>query len=153
MLLNYKSYQSIRNEDIENMKRSEIREAIFKVLFRVEFHPQEEWLEQVDLFLEEPEYFSGVVEEKDKEYIKKKTEDILIHIQEINEMLSEKSKGWKLERMGKVELSILRLAVYEIHFDEEVPTGVAINEAVELAKKFGGDDSRRFVNGILAKLA
>ena len=84
------------------MKRSEIREAIFKVLFRVEFHPQEEWLEQVDLFLEEPEYFSGVVEEKDKEYIKKKTEDILIHIQEINGFKSRvcKSRAEKQQTVG-----------------------------------------------------
>ena len=55
--------------------------------------------------------------------------------------------------MGKVDLTILRLAVYEIVFDEEVPTGVAINEAVELAKQFGKDESSAFVNGVLAKFA
>ena len=55
--------------------------------------------------------------------------------------------------MGKVDLTLIRLAVYEIKFEEEVPTGVAINEAVELAKNYGTDDSASFVNGILAKLA
>ena len=63
------------------------------------------------------------------------------------------AKGWKTGRMGKAELAILRLAVYELKYDEDVPVKVAINEAVELAKKFGGDESPAFVNGILAKLA
>ena len=68
-------------------------------------------------------------------------------------MLDESSKGWKTSRMGKVELTILRLAVYEMKFDEDMPEKVAINEAVELARKFGGNDAPAFVNGVLAKLA
>ena len=68
-------------------------------------------------------------------------------------MINEAAKGWKTTRMGKVDLTLIRLAVYEIKFEEEVPTGVAINEAVELAKNYGTDDSASFVNGILAKLA
>lgn len=68
-------------------------------------------------------------------------------------MINEIAEGWKTERMGKVDLTILRLAVYEIRFDEDVPTSVAINEAVELAKKYGQDGSPSFVNGILAKFA
>ena len=55
--------------------------------------------------------------------------------------------------MGKVELTILRLAVYEMKYEEDIPTGVAINEAVELAKKYGTDDSPAFINGVLAKIA
>ena len=68
-------------------------------------------------------------------------------------MLNEASKGWKVNRMSKVDLAIMRLAVYEMKMDEDIPVKVAINEAVELAKKFGGDDSPAFVNGVLAKLA
>ena len=71
---------------------------------------------------------------------------------EIDAMLEKVSRGWKLSRMGKVELTILRLAVYEMRFDEDIPEKVAINEAVELSKKFGGDDSPAFINGVLAKL-
>ena len=67
--------------------------------------------------------------------------------------MNEKVQGWDTGRMGKVDLTILRLAVYEIVFDEEIPTSVAINEAVELAKKFGQDSSPAFVNGVLAKFA
>ena len=68
-------------------------------------------------------------------------------------MINEKTLGWDTERMAKVDLTIIRLAVYEIKFDEDIPTGVAINEAVELAKKFGQDGSASFVNGVLAKFA
>ena len=71
----------------------------------------------------------------------------------IDALLAEATSGWKLSRMGKVELSLLRLAVFEMNCDEEIPGKVAINEAVELAKKFGGDASYGFVNGVLAKLA
>ena len=68
-------------------------------------------------------------------------------------MLDSKATGWKVSRMGKVDLTILRLALYEMLFDDEVPVSVAINEAVELAKKFGQTESPAFVNGILAKFA
>ena len=70
----------------------------------------------------------------------------------IDMILSEAATGWRLNRMGKAELAILRIAVYEICYDEEVPDKVAINEAVELAKKYGNDASYGFVNGVLAKV-
>ena len=74
-------------------------------------------------------------------------------ITELDGLLNQKAEGWNTARMGKVDLTILRLAVYEIRYDDSVPTGVAINEAVELAKKFGQEASAGFVNGILAKFA
>ena len=86
-------------------------------------------------------------------YIATKFEGICEKITEIDEAINQVAKGWKTGRMGKAELAILRLAVYEMKYDEDVPVKVAINEAVELAKKFGGDESPAFVNGILAKLA
>ena len=73
-------------------------------------------------------------------------------IPEIDEKINQVAEGWKTRRMGKVELTILRLAVYEMQYDEEIPEKVAINEAVELAKKFGRDESPAFINGVLAKL-
>ena len=72
---------------------------------------------------------------------------------EIDRILNENAKGWKTSRMNKVDLTILRLAVYELKWDDEIPVGVAINEAVELAKRFGGDDSPAFVNGVLGRVA
>ena len=86
-------------------------------------------------------------------YMQDKYGKILEHLAEIDEVLNQASSGWKVSRMSKVDLNILRLAVYEMKYDEDVPVKVAINEAVELAKKFGGDDSSSFVNGILGKIA
>ena len=131
------------------MSRRELREQIFKLLFRIEFNSLEEMPEQEQLFFED---FCHA-DETDEGYISSKYRKILEKLSEIDDMLNGKAENWDTTRMGKVDLTILRLAVYEIAFDEDVPTGVAINEAVELAKKFGQDASSGFVNGILAKFA
>ena len=130
------------------MTRRAVREQVFKMLFRVEFHDAEEMKEQAVLFDEEES-----CSEKDKEYITKKFENIVEKITEIDAAVNEVAKGWKTTRMGKVDLTIIRLAVYEMKYEEDIPVKVAINEAVELAKQYGADDSPAFVNGILAKLA
>lgn len=130
------------------MSRREIREQIFKLLFRAEFYKEEELSEQLQLFFEELDNR----ENKDAIYIQDKFEQILAHLTEIDGMINEVAQGWKTSRMGKVDLTLIRLAVYEMKYEEEVPIGVAINEAVELAKSYGSDDSASFVNGILAKL-
>lgn len=132
------------------MSRRELREQIFKLVFRVEFHSMEEMSEQEQLFFQDDEL---EIKEAGAAYISKKGNAILEKMSEIDDLINQKAKGWKTERMSKVDLTILRVAVYEILFDEEVPTNVAINEAVELAKKFGQEESAGFVNGILAKFA
>ena len=130
------------------MKRRELRERIFEILFRVEFMNENDMEEQMELF------FQDLAEAKpaDVDYIKNKYLAVREKMPVIDITIDEKSKGWKTSRMGKVELTILRLAVYEMLFDEDVPATVAINEAVEIAKKFGGDDTPAFVNGVLAKI-
>lgn len=130
------------------MGRREQRESIFQLLFMSEFNGKEEMAEQKELYLEGIENLKG----KDEVYIQEKFNRICEKLPEIDKILNETSRGWKTSRMGKVDLSILRLAVYEVLYDEDIPTGVAINEAVELAKKFGGDDSPSFINGILGKV-
>lgn len=132
------------------MGRRELREQIFKLLFRVEFHPLEDMPEQEKLLFEEDE---NAVSEKDEQYILKKYEDIVSRLEIIDEMINKEAKGWETGRMGKVDLTLIRLAVYEMKYDDDIPTGVAINEAVELAKKFGQDNSPSFINGVLAKFA
>jgi len=132
------------------MKRSELREVLFKLLFRAEFNEVSEMPEQMQL------YFSTdaddlKIKDEDREYIIKREEDILSKLPEIDKEISDKAVGWTIDRMGKVDLAIIRLAVYEILFDEAIPLGVSINEAVELAKKYGRDESKSFVNGVLAK--
>ena len=137
------------------MSRRELREQIFKLLFRVEFNGREEMPEQEQLFFEQFSYEDEEILAKDSDarYISEKSSKIIDRLEEIDEMINKQAKGWTTQRMGKVDLTILRLAVYEIIYDENVPVGVAINEAVELAKRYGQDESSGFVNGILAKFA
>ena len=130
------------------MGRREQRENIFQLLFMTEFNDGEAMNEQQRLYLEGIED----LKEKDRIYIQEKFQKINEKIPQLDERLNETSKGWKTSRMNKVDLTILRLAFYEILWDEDVPQSVAINEAVELAKKFGGNDSSSFVNGVLARL-
>ena len=130
------------------MSRREIREQIFKLLFRAEFYEGEELEEQCQLFFEE----LGQEDAKDTDYIQSKYEDILGHITEIDAMVNEVAQGWKTSRMSRVDLNILRLAVYEIRYDADVPEKVAANEAVEIAKKYGGEESAPFINGLLGKV-
>ncbi|MRR39399.1 transcription antitermination factor NusB [bacterium] len=78
---------------------------------------------------------------------------VLEHREAIDAKISEKSKNWAISRMAKVDLSILRLAVYELVYRDDIPKNVTINEAIEVAKKFGTEDSPSFVNGILDEVA
>lgn len=135
------------------MGRRELREQIFLLLFRVEFNNPEEMPAQLKMFFETGSYDEDMhsFSEKDKEYITEKYNHIMESLPDIDKQLSEKAENWDITRMGKVELTVLRLAVYEIEKDDSVPASVAINEAVELAKKFGQDGSGAFVNAVLAK--
>ena len=131
------------------MTRSEMREHVFKLIFRVPFHDKNELREQIDY------YFDDLtdVNEKDYEYIKNKALLVCELSDELDEKINSVSEGWPVDRIGKAELAIMRLAVYEMLYDDDIPVNVAINEAVELAKSYGSDDNEEsFVNGVLAKL-
>ena len=146
------------------MTRRTLREHCFKMLFCTDFYPPEEAGEQIeDYFLsgsEEETDENGNTEtihlvalsKEEEEECRSRVDTILEKLPEIDRILEGVAEGWRLGRMGRVELTILRLACFEIRFDDSVPDKVAINEAVELAKKFGGDESPSFVNGVLAKL-
>ena len=131
------------------MSRRELRKNIFLLLFRIEFNTREELQEQTEMFLEEKPDIS----EADSAYIRNKVDAILDIQDEIDRTIMKICTGWRLERLGKTELAILRLAVYEMEKDEDIPKGVAINEALELAKIYCSEDAPRFINGVLAKLA
>ena len=127
------------------MTRRELREQIFKIIFQADFHSREELTRQVTLALEDDVY-----SEETKEQIIEKCKDIFAHVEELDARINDVVEGWKTTRMSKVDLSLIRLALYEMKFDK-IPKGVAINEAVELAKQYGTDHSSGFVNGVLAK--
>jgi N utilization substance protein B len=136
-----------------------MREHLFRLLFRIEFNSPDDMPDQVRLYFEDAPADEDLVNigadipGEDAEYIRNKYERIVEHIDEIDARIDKAAKGWSISRIGKVELSILRLAVYEMLYDDDIPVGVAIDEAVELSKRFGQESSGSFVNGILATLA
>ena len=133
------------------MTRRKLRENVFTILFQYDFFPSEEIDEQIKLYLdsESQKDFS----EQEKLEIEVRAKSAILQIPEIDQQIEKEAEGWTIARMGKVELTIIRFALFEMLYDTEIPNPVAINEAIELAKKFGGDEAPSFVNGILAKLA
>lgn len=131
------------------MGRHEQREQVFRLLFQAEFHPSEDMPRQMRLFLEDNE---AVGSQKEADAIEARCQAVRDRIEEIDSLIDQNTEGWDTTRMGKVELAVLRLAVYEMRFDDDVPVGVAIDEAVELAKNYGQENSGGFVNAILAKI-
>ena len=132
------------------MTRSELRKNIFKIIFGLEFHPDEAVEEQVELRLDSLK--EDDINDKDLAYIADKAKAIIEVIPELDEVIGMHSKKWSVDRLGKTELAILRVAVYEILKDDDIPKSVAINEAVELAKVYSSEEAPRFINGILAKI-
>lgn len=133
------------------MNRTAIREQAFKLLYSIEIQNKktiEEQKEQMDLYFE-----SNNIENKNaKEYIEDAILGIEKNKEEIKLQIEKNLKSdWKIERISKIDLAILKLAIYEIKY-KEIPFKVVINEAVELAKKYGEDSSKNFVNGILASI-
>ena len=131
------------------MNRREARKNAFYLVFQIDFHQQEEFDETKTLFFEQKE---EVVEQNEKEFILKEAEGTKTHLAEIDEMISKNSKRWAKERISKVDLAILRLAIYEICFSKEIPSSVAINEAIELAKEFSTEEAPAFINGVLGSI-
>lgn len=145
------------------MTRRGIRENIFLIIFKAEFNSQEEMEEQIGYTIknivvpeEDPEDVpitdAGRVRDGDLPYIEEKAQKILEMIPTLDETIEKISDGWKIGRLGKAELAILRLAIYEMVYDDEIPVRVAINEAIELAKKYCNPDASGFINGLLAKV-
>ncbi|MBO4293735.1 MAG: transcription antitermination factor NusB [Clostridia bacterium] len=130
------------------MERSEIREQAFKLIYSIEIQKTDDLKESIELFIEA----NDITSQKAINYIDDAVLGIEKNKKDIDAKIEKNLKQeWKIERISKIDLSILRLAIYEIIY-KEVPFKVAINEAVELAKKYGEDASKKFVNGILASV-
>lgn len=89
------------------------------------------------------------LEQHDMEYVRRAVRGVNEQSVAIDRQINAVSKGWEVRRLGSIDRSILRLAIYEIVFMDDIPVGVAVNEAVELAKEFGDEESPRFINGLL----
>ena len=128
-------------------KRHQARELALKVLFQLEGTADE-----VDDVLSYHASENGAGEEI-ANFARQLVDGVIANQVKLDSILSEASEHWKLDQMAKVDRIILRIAVYEIAIDRRVPTKAAINESIELAKTFSGDEAGRFVNGILGKVA
>ena len=130
------------------MKRSAIRELTFRLIYSLEIQKTEDLEEQIELYLE----CNEVEDDEAKEYIKDAIIGINENINEIQGLIEKNLKAdWKIDRISKIDLSLLKLAIYEIKY-KKIPYKVAINESLELAKKYGEETSKNFINGILASV-
>ena len=128
------------------MNRKLAREMAVCFLFQIEFQ-KENIKEQVEEFLDS---YGDV--KYDKDYFLEVINGVMNSLKEIDEIIETKAKDWTIDRIAKMDLPILRVAIFEIKHREDIPVGVSINEAVELAKKFGSDDSAKFINGLLGQV-
>lgn len=130
------------------MNRTESREASFKLLYSIQISPDSELQEQIDLFMESEE-----IDDKEAiEYINNVINGINDHNEEIEKQISDNIKqGWTIARISKVDLTLLKLGIYEILYTD-IPFKVVINEVVKIAKKYGDDSSSSFINGVLASI-
>ena len=133
------------------MTKKRLRENLYIMLFQANFHGEGDLSEQMELYLEQLEDSDAT--QKAKTALRERFQRMYEKFEDVDQVIAEKAKGWEVSRLAKSDLTVLRLAVFEILYDEDVPNGVAINEAVELAKKYGTDKSYRFVNGVLASVA
>lgn len=130
------------------MNRSAKRELAFKLIYSLEIQKNSS-KETIDLFIEN----NCNKDEDTKQYITKTAEGIIKNKDIIEEKIAKNlKKDWTINRISKIELAILKLAIYEIKYEEEIPFKVSINEAVELAKKYGEDQSSSFINGVLGNI-
>ena len=147
------------------ISRREFRIHLFEILFSESYYPREKAEEQITIFLENltnlkeaddedthvPYSKTPLSAEEEQELVEKALKIIDV-LPEIDKTIESASENWKIKRMNSIDLNILRVATYEILFDETIPDRVAINEAVEIAKLYSGDQSYSFINGVLGKL-
>ncbi|MGP1588571.1 transcription antitermination factor NusB [Oribacterium sp. oral taxon 102] len=141
------------------MNKREERDHKFKLLFSAQFYPDGEIPEQLAHYFESPDYEDGdrlirieALSEEEERSLRTEVGKIVERLPELDRELDRAAEGWTTKRMSRTDLTVLRLALYELHYDEGVPEKVALNEAVEIAKKYGGAESGSFVNGVLARI-
>lgn len=130
------------------MKRSKIRELTFRLIYSLEIQQNVDLEEQTSIYIEN----NDITEQKDIDYVKDCIFGIKKYEKEIETQIKENiAQEWKYERLSKVSLSLLKLAIYEIKY-KQIPFKVEINEVVELAKNYGDEQAGKFINGMLAKV-
>lgn len=131
------------------MNRRKLRESVFKLLFSEPFFEKSEYLIMIDRMSNNSDC---IADEKDRLSVRESVLKIIDKLEIIDSKISDNTRSWSIDRINKTLLAILRVGIYEILFDDEVPNKVAINEAVEFSKSYADEDSFSFVNALLAKV-
>lgn len=136
------------------MSRRQAREFALQFIFSVDFNKDENVTELLEEFHESETAFieTNDYTKKDVEFANRLIIGTVENMKKIDELITKSAIGWTFDRIAKVDLAILRLAIFEIYFLEDVPEGVSANEAVDLAKKYSADDAGSFVNGVIGKI-
>lgn len=129
------------------MSRKSARENAFKCIYEFEFNKEKD----IDIILLSC-YEENNCIDVEKEYIDQVVQGVKNNLEKIDNIILNNLKNWSISRIAKIDLAILRLAIYEINYIDNIPVKVSANEAVELAKTYGNSDSKSFVNGLLAKV-
>jgi N utilization substance protein B len=134
-----------------HMSRKVSRELTMQLLYQMEIQ-KEDREEQLLTAFDEHDGMAKLTL-NDRAYIENVVSGVFAHIADIDDLVERNAKGWKIQRISRVDLSILRLCIYEIKYRDDIPFTVSVNEAVELAKKYSAEDSASFINGILSKVS
>lgn len=129
------------------MTRREARTIAMQAIFQMERQAKYE-RETIELLLSEHK-----INKKQQEYIDACIENFMLHRDEIDELINDSCEHWDISRLARTDLAILRLAVTEMKYIDDVPVAVAVNEAVEMAKEYGTEKSPSFINGVLGKIS
>ncbi|RBP46658.1 transcription antitermination factor NusB [Garciella nitratireducens] len=129
------------------MKRRKIREMLLQITFQMDFQKKDFEKSALHFLLNQS------LSQADKDFAETYLKNLIARRKEIDSEIEKKLKGWTLSRLSKIDLAILRLGTYEILFEENIPNKVSINEAVELAKKYSEEESKKFINGVLDAIA
>ncbi len=128
------------------MNRKEARESLVKMFYEMSIH-NDFGIVIKDQYIEKNTF------QKQETYFLETYESIIANINRIDELIEQNLKNWHLETISKVDLAILRVAIAELCYNEDIPNSVSINEAIDIAKLFGGEESGKFVNGVLGKIS
>ncbi|EAC3421353.1 transcription antitermination factor NusB [Listeria monocytogenes] len=124
------------------MKRREAREKALQALFQIELNEMS--LDQA---------IKNIMEDEQDDYMEKLVEGVMANKVEIDAIIEPNLDNWRIDRLSKVDLSLLRLSVYEIKYLDDVPNRVSLNESIEIAKIYSDEKSSKFINGVLANIA
>ncbi|EAC5222169.1 transcription antitermination factor NusB [Listeria monocytogenes] len=124
------------------MKRREAREKALQALFQIELNEMS--LDQA---------IKNIMEDEQDDYMEKLVEGVMANKADIDAIIEPNLDNWRIDRLSKVDLSLLRLSVYEIKYLDDVPNRVSLNESIEIAKIYSDEKSSKFINGVLANIA